>query len=74
MRFIYLFLLIGLVGCATSTGQSNSDEMKEEQEFQEMMQKIQTLNQTSQLLFMQVKIRQPHIGFQLVRQLKTTRN
>ena len=41
MRFIYLFLLIGLVGCATSTGQSNSDEMKEEQEFQEMMQKTQ---------------------------------
>ena len=32
---------VDAVSDATSTGQSNSDEMKEEQEFQEMMQKTQ---------------------------------
>ena len=41
MRFIYLFLLVGLIGCTTTTGQSNSEEMKEEQEFQDMLKKTE---------------------------------
>jgi RNA processing factor Prp31 len=46
MRFLYLFLIIALVGCTRSTGQSPSNDLKEEQEFQEMMKKTQ---QTAEL-------------------------
>ena len=40
MRVIYL-LIFGLMGCTLTTGQSNSDEMKEEREFQDMLKKTE---------------------------------
>jgi RNA processing factor Prp31 len=69
MRVLYLILIVGLIGCTRITGQSPSNDLKEEQEFQEMLNKTQETAKLSAQIQKKASEKEKQIVNQAVQQI-----